>query len=291
MDMKLINASIEVEKHVSRAIPFRRRLRAILAQIAVLATQLPGLRLEEIAVLLTLLAIMLITYVVDFGMLSPIGEYAGRSSRIGAAVMMQIIPIGLPALVLLVESWLANKRHEAIERQKDTMFADPAEVRRYSIAIILFSLFIPAMNIGLTRALIAHLRAAGANNARLEGLQLSLIVLALLSCAGHLVIGFSGDKPKKLKTLVLYGIAMTGLTILKKIREWRYEPLRRIARLKVIQYLFLREQYMRETGKTIPIGPFANDVQEWIKEEFTDLDIIDPDDDDDPAAPTAAKKR
>jgi len=290
MDTKLINASIDVERHVSRAIPFRRRLRAVLVHIAVLTTQLPGIKLEDIAVLLTLLAIMLITYFVDFGMLSPIGEFAGRSSRIGAAVMMQIIPVGLPALVLLVESWLANKRHEAIENQKDRMFPDPAEVRRYSIAIILFSLFIPAMNIGLTRALIAHLHAAGANDARLEGLQLSLIVLALLSCAGHLVVGFSGDKPKKLKTLALYGMAVTALTILKKIREWRYEPLRRIARLRVIQYLYIREQYMRETGTTIPIGPFANDVQEWIKEEFTDLDIIDPDDDD-AAAPTPPKKK
>lgn len=289
MDNKLINASIDVEKQVSRAIPFRRRLRAVLGKIAALA-RLVRLDLEDIALLLMLLAIMVITYLVDFAMLSPIGEFAGRSSRIGAAVMMQIIPVGLPALVLLVEAWLANKRHEAIERQKDTMFADTTQTRWYSIGIVAFSLFIPAMNIGLTRSLIAHLRAAGANSARLEGLQLSLIVLALLSFAGHLVIGFSGDKPKKLKTLLLYGIAMTWLTILKKIREWRYEPLRRIARLKVIQYLYLREQYMRETGKTIAIGPFANDVQEWIKDEFTDLDAIDSDDDD-AAAPMAAKKK
>jgi hypothetical protein len=276
MNTELINASFAVEKYVSRAIPFRRRLRAILLRLAELLSLCPALKLEDIALLLTLLAIMVFAYFVDFAMLSPIAEYAGRTSRIGAAMLMRVIPIVLPALVLLIESWIAHLRHEAKESQKTAMFADSSSVTKYTIIGIIFSIFIPLMNIALTRTMIAHLRAAGANDAKLSGLQFSLWLLAVLSFAAHLVIVFAGDGPKKLKTLLLCGIAATWLTIIKKIREWRYEPRRRIARLKVVQYLFIRQQVMKETGEFIPIGPFANDVQEWIREEFTNLDTLDP---------------
>ena len=283
MDAKLVNATVSVETHVSKAIPRRRSLRAIYRSIMEFFSRHPyfaGLTMEQLALLLALLAIIIITYIVDFGMLSPIGEFAGRSARIGTAVMMRLIPIGIPALVLFIEAWIADARHEAIERQKDTMFPDSGTVTRWTIAGVLFSAFVPLMNIGLTRTIIAHLRTAGAPESKLIGLQLSLWVLAILSFAGHLVIAFSGDKPKKLKGLLLYGIGAAWLTIVKKFREWRYEPARRAARLRVIQYLFMREQFMKEHNVVVPVGPFATDVQQWIREEFTDLDTLHPSDPD-----------
>jgi len=281
MDPKLINATITVETSVSKAIPRRQKLRAIYQAIMEFLRRHPyfaGLTMEQLALLLALLAIIIITYIVDFGMLSPIGEFAGRSARIGTALMMRLIPIGIPALVLFIEAWIADARHEAIERQKDTMFPDSGSVTRWTIAGVFLSAFVPLMNIGLTRTIIAHLRTAGAPESKLIGLQLSLWVLAVLSFAGHLVIAFSGDKPKKLKGLLLYGIRATWLSLVKKFREWRYETARRAARLRVIQYLFMREEFMKEHNVVIPIGPFATDVQQWIREEFTDLNNIDPND-------------
>ena len=42
------------------------------------------------------------TYVVDFAMLSPISEFAGRSARIGTALLARLIPITLvPAVIQL----------------------------------------------------------------------------------------------------------------------------------------------------------------------------------------------
>src|SRR5258708_16472237 len=269
MDAKLVNAPVSVDTQVSKGIPRRRSLRAIYRSIMEFFSRHPyfaGLTMEQLALLLALLAIIIITYIVDFGMLSPIGEFAGRSARIGTAVMMRLIPIGIPALVLFIEAWIADARHEAIERQKDTMFPDSGTVTRWTIAGVLFSAFVPLMNIGLTRTIIAHLRTAGAPESKLIGLQLSLWVLAGLSFAGHLVIAFSGDKPQKLKGLLLYGIGAAWLTIVKKFREWRYEPGRRAARLRVIQYLFMREQFMKAHNVVSPLGPLATHAQHWTRE-------------------------
>src|SRR5258708_39684641 len=137
MDAKLVNAPVSVETHVSKAIPRRRSLRAIYRSIMEFFSRHPyfaGLTMEQLALLLALLAIIIITYIVDFGMLSPIGEFAGRSARIGTAVVMRLIPIGLPALGLFIQAWIADARHETIGRQKGTTFPRSGTVTRWANA-------------------------------------------------------------------------------------------------------------------------------------------------------------